>query len=291
MPSLFPITLAGLDDWRRAAGVTSGEARKRFAQFVVLESIAARPAIGRHLAFKGGNALRFLHGNPRSTVDLDFTVLDTLPDAGDPLRSVLDAALAAGGHRRGIAVRCQRVRRNPKEPTATRPTYSVSVGFQLPGDRHYAAFTAGSKQVTDVIALELTFNDAVCDYEDRTLSPDGTAAIRACTLNDIIAEKLRALLQQVPRNRRRPQDVFDIARVVREGLEIDPLRIADYLRRKCLDRDIRPTRAAFHDPEIAERASTGYESELRLTQGVVPPFAEAWAAVMTLVNQLDLPAE
>jgi predicted nucleotidyltransferase component of viral defense system len=270
----FPVSLAQLEGWRSTTGATSNEARKRFAQLVVLESFAAVPALGRHLAFKGGNALRFLHGSPRSTVDLDFTVLDSLPDDGSELRQVLDVAFAVGSRRFGIAVRCQGVRRNPKRPTATRPTYSVTAGFQIPGDRHFADLAAGIRPVSDVIELELTFNDVVCETEVRSLTPGGPAALQVCTLNDIVAEKLRALLQQVPRNRRRPQDVFDIARVVRERLEVDPGRIASYLQRKCAGRDLIPTRAAFCNPEVAERAGTGYESELRLTQGVIPPFAE-----------------
>ncbi len=73
----------------------------------MLESIAVRSAVGRHLAFKGGNALRFLHGSPRSTVDLDFTVTDVLPDSADALRQLLDATFTIGGQRQGIAVRCQ----------------------------------------------------------------------------------------------------------------------------------------------------------------------------------------
>ncbi len=181
------------------------------------------------------------------------------------------------------------MQRNPKAPAATRPTYAVTAGFQFPGDRHFEEFGAGGRPVSDVIELELTFNDAVCETEDRPLGTASTSLIRACTLNDIVAEKLRALLQQIPRNRTRPQDVFDIARVVREGLTIDPVRVAEYLRRKCADREIVPTRAAFRDPEIARRAQTGYEAVLRLSQREVTPFAEAWATVLSLVDRLDLP--
>ncbi|MFO0850333.1 MAG: nucleotidyl transferase AbiEii/AbiGii toxin family protein [Gemmataceae bacterium] len=290
MSPAYPTSLGQIEVWRRATGVTVDEARKRFVQFVTLVSIAGRPAVGGTLAFKGGNALRFLFGSPRSTVDLDFTVTGGLPDTEPDLRRVFDDALRTGGRKHGIKVRCQRVHRNPPSPAATRPTYEIKVGFQFPGDRYFADYEATDRAVPSAIVLEVSFNDVVCETEYRPLGPDDGATIRACTLNDIVAEKLRALLQQVPRGRTRPQDVFDIARIVRlPAPALDLGRVAEYLVRKCVEREVTATRAAFRNPEVERRAGTGYDDILKLTQGEFPPFAEAWAVVLSLVDRLDIP--
>jgi hypothetical protein len=67
---LYPIHPAEIESWAKRHGTTRDEARKRFAQYAILEAIAAAPGLAGVLAFKGGNALRFVYGNRRSTLDL-----------------------------------------------------------------------------------------------------------------------------------------------------------------------------------------------------------------------------
>src|SRR5262245_48036666 len=98
----YPTSLAELEDWRNQAGVTLDEARKRLTQFAVLTCIGARRTLRDALVFKGGNALRFIYGNPRSTLDLDFTAAASFPDDEDQVRSLLDEALGQGANRFGI---------------------------------------------------------------------------------------------------------------------------------------------------------------------------------------------
>lgn len=55
----------------------------------------------------------------------------------------------------------------------------------------------------------------------------GSLPLRVSTAEDIVAEKLRALLQQALRNRTRRQDLLDIAALLRAGVPLDPARVAD----------------------------------------------------------------
>jgi predicted nucleotidyltransferase component of viral defense system len=227
---LHPLGLEELEAWRKRLGVTADEARKRFVQFVALESVAASPGLRDFLSFKGGNALRFVYGNPRSTADLDFTADGALPDEEEAIRKTLDQALAQGGKTFGIKLKCQRVQRKPPHPKGTLPTYDIAIGFQLPGDRYFVDFESPARLVTTVVNMEISFNDVVCETNHQQLSPRRSTQLRVCTLEDILAEKLRALLQQVIRNRTRPQDAFDIARMVRQhGASLDYGKIATYL--------------------------------------------------------------
>jgi len=159
-----------------------------------LVSIGSSRKLVNLLAFKGGNALRFVHGNLRSTLDLDFTADKSFPDDEKKIRGLLDASLKGAVRRFGVKARCQRVKRNPKRVEATTPTYDISVCFQLPGDRYYQNFDE-RKTIVDIIELEISINELVCDAIDAKLHPE-TSPIRICTIEDIISEKLRALLQQ-----------------------------------------------------------------------------------------------
>jgi len=285
---LYPNSLADIEPWRARHGTTSDEARKRFMQFAVLECVAAAP-IGRLLVFKGGNALRFLHQSPRSTIDLDFTALPTFPDDADEIRVLIDSALATGSRRFGFAARTQRVKRHPPASTATMPTFDIAVGYQFPTDRHYASFIAGVRRPWPVIELEISVNDEVCEYTAVRLDPRQNIAIRACVLEDIVAEKLRALLQQRIRRRNRRQDVYDIARVVeRMGAALDRRKVSDYFVRKCRRRSIEPTRSAFDD-DIRNRAAYEYDTLFDCTDPNFIPFDRGWSLVLRLVAELDIP--
>jgi predicted nucleotidyltransferase component of viral defense system len=291
MTPLYPNSLAELDPWRKQAGTTLDEARKRFAQFVVLECVAAATALRTALAFKGGNALRFVYGNPRSTLDLDFTADSTFPDDGPLVRARLDAALGHAHRRFGVKMKCQKVSRNPKRKDATFPTFQTTVGYQFPGDRYFPDFETSGRTVTTVVELEISLNDLVCEAREVLLPPH-SANLRVCSLEDILAEKLRALLQQPLRNRTRPQDVFDIARVLRhQGDVLDYDKIADYFVRKSRARGIAPCKSAFDEAEVRERASTGYDALADETTEEIIPFPEAWGAVVRLVGRLGIPAE
>ena len=79
------------------------------------------------------------------------------------------------------------------------------VCYQLPGDRYYQNFDEGRKSA-QVIEPEISLNDIIC--ETVSWKPDESSEpLLRCSLEDNLAEMLRALLQQPIHNRSRPQDV------------------------------------------------------------------------------------
>jgi predicted nucleotidyltransferase component of viral defense system len=76
----FPNSCSPVDlkNWRASNHATLEEARKRFVQFAILESIGLSPFSGS-ISFKGGNALRLIFQNPRGTLDLDFSADSKFP--------------------------------------------------------------------------------------------------------------------------------------------------------------------------------------------------------------------
>jgi predicted nucleotidyltransferase component of viral defense system len=283
----YPTSIEEIAAWQKANKTASEEARRRFIQFVVLSAISFSPRLGLRLAFKGGNALRFIHGNPRSTVDLDFTADGDLPDDSAKITALLNAGLKSLQARTRVKARCQSIKRKPPGADKTLPTYSIKVCFQLPGDRYYQNFEE-RKQFSEVVELEISFNDIVCETVLWRPHPS-IEPLRSCSLEDIIAEKLRALLQQIPRERSRPQDVFDIASRVRElGHRLDLAKVSAFLKRKSDAREILPKKGAYND-EVRSRAAAGYETEVEAQTRAFIPFDEAWEEVLTLVRKLDIP--
>lgn len=54
-------------------------------------------------------------------------------------------------------------------------------------------------------------------------------------------------------------------------------------------RNVPVSRLAFREPEIARRTSQDYEALKDITRSTFVPFEEALAAVLTLVDQLQIP--
>lgn len=282
---LYPTSLAELESWRRHHGVTLDEARKRYAQFVILESIALSAARD-YLSFKGGNAVRFIHGNPRSTADLDFTAEPGFPDDKEEIRKKLDEALRRSRNRYELKLRCQRVKRNPPGVDKTMPTYEITVAYQFPNDRHYIDFDS-REQINTIIPLDISFNDVVCETSDEQLDPNYDVSIKVCVLEDILAEKLRALLQQPIRNRHRREDVYDISRLVKTEKErIDKKKVAEFFTKKSTARRIQARKSAF-DEEVRNRARFDYDKLFEEPDFI--PFDEAWQRILDFVSSLDIP--
>ena len=281
---LYPIRLGELNEWAALHRATSDEARRRFVQFVVLDSFGAAN-IAKSLAFKGGNALRFGYGYPRSTFDLDFTAKD-LEDDSSMIRSIIDGAVRGGAIGFGIKCKVSSIRRNPISLDRTLPTYTVKVAYSFPGDRAFADFFESNRSHSFVVPIDISFNDVVCETVVIYFGEDATVGIEVCTLNDIVAEKLRAILQQVVRNRIRPQDVYDIARVMRFDKEkIDLGKIRSYVDEKCSARDIIFSEEAF-DAAIRANSQYGY-AELHADLGdQFIPFDEAWEYVVAFAREL-----
>ena len=244
------------------------------------------------MAFKGGNALRFIYGNRRSTRDLDFTRIGGVDDRPDAVRKFFDLTLAGVEGRSGLRAFCQRVRRRPPGAGKTRPTYLVSVGYQFPGDRLFGN-VPGVSHVPTAVPVEVSFNEVVCETVTARDRGVDLGRLTVCSLDDIVAEKLRALLQQVVRNRRREQDVYDIAAVLADPAgfgAVDPASVAQFLVEKCRGRDVTAARSAFRNPEVRDRAAADYDRTIREQAGeAFVPFAEAWSRVSGFVGTLPLP--
>jgi len=290
---LYPPSFDSLPTWARTHNIAMTEARRRFAQYVVLRAIVSSRALSGVLVFKGGNALDFMWQPNRSTLDLDFSTARVVADLGreaESLRTLFTGALNSVGPGFGVLCRIARVEQRPPGSDKTFVTYLIRVAYALP-DQESLRQRMGIDPTygPQLIDIEVSINEPICADEPRDI--DGTHPLRISTVEDIVAEKLRALLQQPIRKRARPQDLLDIAVVLRQGLPLDRALVTDFLLRKAAARTISVSHGAFHHPEIMERARRGYDELKGTTRVLFVPFEEARDLLYGLVDTLTIPRE
>lgn len=294
MTSRYPTTFAEIRDWARANGVTVTEARRRFAQYGILRTVAGSRALREMLVFKGGNALDFVWEPNRSTLDLDFSAdmavitppVDLL-GLKEQLRDLLARGLDAVGRVLGVAYLIYKMEQQPPGADKTFVTYEARIGYALQDEPRIQERLRRREPIATVIPVEISLNEPIC--ADERVPLDTTHAIRVSTVEDIVAEKLRALLQQRIRRRTREQDLLDIALLVRHHSDLDLARIAAFLERKAAARGVPVSRAAFSDPELARRAGQDYAALAPTTRVEFIPLQEALEALQRLVATLPIP--
>jgi hypothetical protein len=232
-----------------------------------------------------------VYASPRGTADMDFTTdLKASPDLPEKLRKQLDQALPRATASLGypdLVLRVQTIREQPRpfgSAGVSFPALEVRIGYARRGTRTEGHLARG--QAPHVVYLEISFNEPVHAIQIVRLGAKGPA-IAAYGLTDLIAEKFRALLQQVRRNRYRRQDVYDIAHLVERFAldESERAAILESFRDKCAARDIEPTVDSISDPQVVARARSEWNT-LRQEIGELPDFDACFAKVEALYRAL-----
>lgn len=290
----YPASFEEVEEWGRGRGVPASEARRRFAQYAVLRGVASSRLLGRLLVFKGGNALDFVWNPNRSTLDLDFSVDMTERESRDlaeeRLAELLSGGLAASERDLGVRFGVHSVRCQPPGEGKTFVTYTARIGYALPDDQNNRTRLEAGRPSTFVIPVEISVNEPI--GADESLSFGGGRPLRVSTLEDIVAEKLRAFLQQRGdlRNRHRAQDLLDVAFALQRH-NLDRALVSRFLLDKAQARNVPVSKTAFHDQELADRARQGYEGLRATVREDFIPFEEALEAIFGFVQSLDIPSE
>lgn len=282
----FTGQVSDIKSWCKENGIPEHVGRRRYVEHAILGCIARSGKLRNAIVFKGGNALRIMYGSSRSTLDLDFTALpDALSDDEDDLRVIADEAFRTSANSFSVKLRCQKVKRNPRGQEFTTPTYKISVAYQFPGDRYYENME--TRNLSETVPVEISLNDVVCDMSELSPVANGRNTIKVCSLEDILAEKLRSILQQKVRNRNRSQDVYDIALFARShAASINWQAVYTYFAIKCQARGIIAERKEF-DVAIREMAALNYEKEInRQARDAFISFDDAWNEVERVVEGL-----
>jgi predicted nucleotidyltransferase component of viral defense system len=166
----------------------------------------------------------------------------------------------------------------------------LHVGYARRGAPQEKLFANG--KATDVLEVDISFREPVQAIQIVQLG-NAKAKFAAYSLNDLIAEKLRALLQQEKRNRNRRQDIYDIASLLGK-FTLDEMEKADLLallQEKCAARKLNcpdPEPDSLVRPEVKERARKEWDT-LAMEIGNVPDFDECFDKVDVFYRSLPWP--
>lgn len=264
--------------------------RDRQVTEIVLAAIGLAPNLSTNLVLKGGAVMALAFKSNRVTGDVDFTSMVEPAGFADQIADELNAVLPKTAIRLGyldLLCRVQKVRKMPRPLNFEEhdfPALLVRIGSAKRGTNEEKRLEEG--KAPRVLDIEISFRDQVYAFQELNLTGAGVA-VRAFTLHEMIAEKLRALLQQPIRNRNRRQDVYDIAYLIeaKELTDEDRHIILKTLIEKCQTRDIKATQASIDDPEIKQRAKADWNT-LSLELGDLPPFEDRFTIIRDLYVSL-----
>lgn len=276
-----------IEAWVEAA--PEGQQRFREAVHIILDSIGHSQNLQAKMVMKGGLLMAIRYDSSRFTKDLDFSTTDLYSaEDANALLAEFEVGLATAAERLPYGTACQLQSRKiePKGENKTHHSLMLTVGYvDQSNPRALARLRAGN--ATQVVQIDYSFNEAVFAVE--LLELDGGATIHSYSLYNILAEKMRSLLQQPIRRRNRRQDVYDIWLLLEAESEFnaeDLAQIHAMLVDSCLSKNISPTIDSIIDEKVIAMAREGYANLEDDVEGELPAFDDAMSRVANLYSSL-----
>jgi len=277
-------------DW--VFGVEPGPVRRqRQAIEIALNTIATCQDLAKSCSLKGGILMGLLHGSPRLTgdIDLSLSAMPT-PETPDEFREVLDSHFSFVALELGypeIAMKVHSIKKLPKRKfdEATFPGLQLKLNFvDTRNSVQLAAFKKGTP--IEIVDMDVSFNEPAEDLTILKLSNE--REILAYGIAELLAEKYRALHQQITRSRNRRQDAYDIwwlytNKDIDEGVRE---RTLTRLKEKSITRGVHVAPRTIENNEIRDRAEAEWETQRLELGDELPAFNICWEAVLSLYNQL-----
>ena len=278
-------------EWVKKAREQPRTYQRRQIIEVTLKTIAMIAPLSRELFLKGGLLMGLAYHSPRQSMDIDLTAtLVPQNDSDDRIRKLLDETFPHAAAVLGYAdliVRTHSVRCQPKKTPFTKaqfPALQLKITSARRGTPQEQTLEEGKTPVT--IDVDISFNEPPLQ-QFQIIKLTGGQKLFAYSLIDLVAEKYRAILQQIRRKRYRPQDVYDLNRLItKERMDVGiQAKILIALKEKCRARGIEPTPEAFDEPEIRRRSSANWQS-LNLEVDKAPEFDPCFLRVATFYHNL-----
>lgn len=282
MEPMAPISLA---DWVNEAPEPQRGFRE--AVHIVIAAVSREPDLSGAMVMKGGILMGIRYQSPRFTTDIDFSSSLSLTDLSpETIHRSLDIGMARISAELDYDLECrvQACRVNPPHrPDASFPSIELSVGYAHKGTPKHKRLMQG--QSPSVLTIDISLNEKMPESEDLKIG-DGVT-LRIYSLNDLVAEKIRSLLQQVVRNRFRRQDVFDLNLLLTSRAnEMKCEAILKSLREKASSRGIEVQSDSLDDPEVKRRARKDYHTLAGEVAEPLPDFDAAFSNLVAFYKSL-----
>lgn len=190
------------------------------------------------MIFKGGTALKKCYfGDYRFSQDLDFSVQGAYPQGQELLDLISQACVVGSKTLEDIEFRCSRF---PEQEPHPEEQEAFVIQAKLPWQRDYATSVKVEVTTRELVLLKPEEKSIIHAYKEEL---DG--AILSYRLEEIIAEKIRAILQFSKKlhergwGRSRVRDYYDLWRILREyGNQIDLAILPNLVQKKCKIKDV-----------------------------------------------------
>lgn len=271
------ITTAELHRCAARDGLRFDQAEKDYVILLLLAGLARQVEIEQQWFFKGGTCLRHCYyPGYRFSEDVDFSCTsreDRLAEAARRLKAVASALTEATGVRLTVG--------EPRaEPAEAQVEFAVS--YSRGGPR---------RQSLPVVRVHLSFDEPLlAGPEERPVrspySEPGAFSITAYSKPEIVAEKLRALLQQQEKWPC-PRDLYDLWYITcfkGEVLERGSLR--ELFERKCQLRAVVPDPDGLASIRLYEWNRKAWTTQLSHVLRSVPDYDRVWGEWVTRCKDL-----
>jgi predicted nucleotidyltransferase component of viral defense system len=256
----------------------------REAIHTILSAIANEPKLKANMVLKGGILLAVRYQSHRFTKDIDLSTSKTLEDiTPDEIQDSLDNSLATTIEMLDYDLDCkvQSCKVNPPEKEKpTFPSINMKIGYAYKNTAKHRRLMANQSPTT--ISIDYSLNELTPNVEKFNFNDN--EEILVYSLTDLVAEKLRSILQQVERNRNRRQDIFDLRLILSSNLSMDGTekqKILASLIDKAKSRGITVTPESLDNEEIRARSQAEYGTLADEIDGDLPDFDESF----DMVNQ------
>lgn len=204
----------------------------------MLAGIAAVPELRDLLIFKGGTALKKSYfGTYRYSQDLDFTIIESLPDDAHLDELMQQACQKAMEFQKvfgyPVSISCKRYSEKTPHPH-NQKAFTVSAQFEWhrePCVRVMVEMTTQERLILPPVEKAIIHDD----YDEKL-----EASFKTYQLEEIVAEKIRAILQLAAKlheqgwARSRARDYYDLWRILKDYREhIDISLLPDMVTQKC----------------------------------------------------------
>ena len=221
------------------------------------------------MALKGGTGIRKVYiENYRFSDDLDFTLLQTYDS--ETITELIRNALTSVHDESGIAfneeVRIVQTHTGLRgtvyfQSSVTRSNIPIGIHLDLTSPSH------------EQILLPLQERKIIHPYSDDLDGP-----VRAYSLEEMVAEKIRSLFQ-----RSRPRDLYDVC-LIAPRVEID--KVHPIFNKKCANKGLTP--AISHLKMRKEFFSGGWIAALEHQIKPLPDFDKVFEDVLALLTQYQI---
>lgn len=236
-----------LQETRKRLGLPWEVLERDYLLSWVLAGIAQVESLHDTLVFKGGTALKKCYfGDYRFSEDLDFSGLEGVPTGDAMERAVREACGAAAkllDEYAPVEISCERYTEKEPHPGCQE---AFTIRARLPWQRQFQTRVMIETAMDEKVLKPTPKRKLIHEYGEPI-----EAEVRVYALEEIVAEKLRAILQHVDKleergwSRSRARDYYDLWRVL--GAYKNQMDLADFtafLGKKCAVRNV-----AFMGPE------------------------------------------